>query len=75
MNIQNQATAAMQHLHASFAPFQCITTPASRKGGFSFTVVDERGVACRSERLYPEQYNAADGLERVIARTRRALVA
>jgi hypothetical protein len=48
---------------------------ASRKGGFSFTLVNEHGIARHSERLYPEQYSEAEPLQAVIERTRQALVA
>lgn len=48
---------------------------APRKGSFSFTLVDEHGIACHSERLYPEQYNRAGPLQAVIDRTRQSLVA
>jgi hypothetical protein len=38
-----------------------------RKGSFSFTLVDEHGVACHTERLYPDQYSRR-ALQAVIAR-------
>ena len=48
---------------------------AARKGCFSFTIVNEHGIARHSERLYPEQYSSAEPLQAVIERTRQALVA
>ena len=47
----------------------------ARKGSFSFTLVNEHGIARHSERLYPEQYESAEPLQAVIDRTRQALVA
>ncbi len=66
-------------LSQAFAPLQCLIV-APRKGSFSFTLVDEHGVACHTERLYPEQYTGAEPLQAVIDRTvidrtRQSLVA
>lgn len=72
-----------QHLHTqeaisaltrAFAPMNCLIV-AARKGSFSFTLVNEHGIARHSERLYPEQYASAAPLQAVIDRTRQALAA
>ena len=65
---------AIRALTNAFAPMNCLIL-AARKGCFSFTVVNEYGVARHSERLYPEQYSSAEPLQAVIDRTRQALVA
>ena len=75
MMTQNAHTqAAIRTLSQAFAPLNCIIL-ASRKNSFSFTLVDEHGIAQHSERLYPEQYNRAEPLQAVIERTRQALIA
>ncbi|MEE1867073.1 MULTISPECIES: hypothetical protein [Pseudomonas] len=66
--------AAIRTLSQAFAPLNCLIM-ASRKGGFSFTLVNEHGIARHSERLYPEQYSQSEPLQAVIERTRQALVA
>ncbi|MEG1960557.1 MAG: hypothetical protein RR222_11790 [Pseudomonas sp.] len=66
--------AAIRTLSQAFAPLNCLIM-ASRKGGFSFTLVNEHGIARHSERLYPEQYSQSAPLQAVIERTRQALVA
>ncbi len=66
--------AAIRTLSQAFAPLNCIIL-ASRKNSFSFTLVDEHGIAQHSERLYPEQYTRAEPLQAVIDRTRQALIA
>lgn len=66
-HIQN----AIRTLSAAFAPFAC-HIQAVRNGSFSFTIVNDSGVARHSERLYPEQYSE-DSLQRVIDRTRQSL--
>ncbi|MBH3430705.1 hypothetical protein [Pseudomonas alkylphenolica] len=66
--------AAISTLSQAFAPLNCLIL-ASRNGGFSFTLVNEHGIARHSERLYPEQYSQAEPLQAVIERTRQALVA
>jgi hypothetical protein len=48
---------------------------AARKGCFSFTIVNEHGIARHSERLYPDQYSSPEPLQAVIDRTRQALTA
>ena len=65
---------AIRTLTSAFAPMNCLIM-AARKGCFSFTVVNEHGIARHTERLYPEQYSSAEPLQIVIDRTRQALVA
>ncbi|WP_044872340.1 hypothetical protein [Pseudomonas sp. LFM046] len=72
MTIHHQAQAAISTLTSAFAPFTCHIT-AARNGNFSFTVVNEFGVARHSERLYPEQYGDADHMKNVIDRAQKAL--
>ncbi|MDH4561272.1 MULTISPECIES: hypothetical protein [unclassified Pseudomonas] len=72
MTIHHQAQAAISTLTHAFAPFTCHIT-AARNGNFSFTIVNEFGVARHSERLYPEHYGDADHLQNVIDRTHKAL--
>ena len=74
MSIQQQAQRAIHTLHQAFAPMQCLIAAQSRKGSFSFTLVDKTGIAQYSQRLYPGQYND-DSLQQVIERTRQSLTA
>ncbi|MFV3406700.1 MULTISPECIES: hypothetical protein [Pseudomonas] len=74
MSKQQQIQTAFGTLSQAFAPLKCLIV-APRKGSFSFTLVDEHGVACHTERLYPEQYNRAEPLQAVIERTRQSLTA
>ncbi|WP_110969363.1 hypothetical protein [Pseudomonas huaxiensis] len=74
MNQNTRTQAAIRTLSQAFAPLNCIIL-ASRKNSFSFTLVDEHGIAQHSERLYPDQYTGAEPLQAVIDRTRQALVA
>ncbi len=74
MSIQIQTQNAISTLTHAFAPLNCLIM-ASRKSGFSFTLVNEHGIARHSERLYPDQYSSAEPLQAVIERTRQALVA
>jgi hypothetical protein len=76
-------TITMTHIHTqdairtltnAFAPMNCLIM-AARKGCFSFTIVNEHGIARHSERLYPDQYSSAEPLQAVIDRTRQALTA
>ena len=71
MSTQQQIQAAIRTLSDAFAPMNCHIL-ATRKGSFSFTVVDHTGVAQHSQRLYPGQYGD-DSLQLVIDRTRQAL--
>ena len=73
MSIQQQAQRAIQTLHQAFAPMQCLIAAQSRKGSFSFTLLDAQGVARRSERLYPEHFADQQRLQAVIERTRQSL--
>jgi len=66
--------AAIRTLSQAFAPLNCIIL-ASRKNNFSFTLVDDNGIAQHTERLYPEQYNRAEPLQAVIDRARQSLTA
>jgi len=74
MQTHHQIQAAIGTLSQAFSPLKCLIV-APRKGSFSFTLVDEHGVACHSERLYPEQYSRSEPLQAVIARTRQSLTA
>jgi len=65
---------AIRTLTTAFAPMNCLIM-AARKGCFSFTIVNEHGIARHSERLYPDQYSSAEPLQAVIDRTRQALTA
>lgn len=69
-----QIQEAIRTLKAAFAPLNCIIL-APRKDSFSFALVDEHGVACHSERLYPQQYLADEPLQAVIARVQSSLAA
>ncbi|PTQ72240.1 hypothetical protein C8K61_103169 [Pseudomonas sp. GV071] len=71
MNTQPQVQDAISTLRNAFAPLAC-HIQAVRNGCFSFTIVNERGVARHCERLYPEQY-ANGSLQHVIDRTRQTL--
>jgi hypothetical protein len=74
MNTQHQTQNAIRTLTTAFAPMNCLIM-AARKGCFSFTLVNEHGIARHSERLYPDQYASAEPLQAVIERTRQALAA
>ncbi|GAB7533042.1 hypothetical protein PS3A_54580 [Pseudomonas sp. 3A(2025)] len=75
MTIHNTHTQkAISALTNAFAPMHCLIL-AARKGSFSFTLVNEHGIARHSERLYPEQYASGAPLQAVIERTRQALAA
>ncbi|ERO64557.1 MULTISPECIES: hypothetical protein [Pseudomonas] len=74
MSTQIQTQNAIRTLTNAFAPLNCLIM-ATRKNGFSFTLVNEHGIARHSERLYPDQYSSAEPLQAVIERTRQALVA
>jgi len=74
MKKSTQIQEAIGTLKAAFAPLNCIIL-APRKDSFSFALVDEYGVACHSERLYPQQYQAAEPLQAVIARVQSTLAA
>lgn len=73
MNTQHQIQDAIRTLTHAFAPFDC-RIQATRKGSFSFTLVNQAGIARYSQRLYPGQYSGAS-LQQVIERTRQSLVA
>jgi hypothetical protein len=70
MSIQHHAQDAIRVLSEAFAPLHCHIQAPSRKGNFSFTLVNEHGIACHSERLYPEHYRGNERLQRVIERAR-----
>jgi hypothetical protein len=74
MTTQIHTQDAIRTLTNAFAPMNCLIM-AARKGCFSFTLVNEHGIARHSERLYPDQYSSAEPLQAVIERTRQALVA
>lgn len=71
MTHQPHIQDAIRTLSTAFAPLAC-HIQAVRNGSFSFTIVNDRGVARHSERLYPEQYSEGS-LQRVIDRTRQSL--
>ena len=73
MNTQQQIQDAVSTLSRAFAPFDCRIL-AARKGSFSFTVVNQAGIAQHSQRLYPGQYSGPH-LQQVIDRTRQVLKA
>ncbi len=74
MQTQHQIQAAIGTLSQAFSPLKCLLV-APRKGSFSFTLVDEHGIACHTERLYHEQYSRSEPLQAVIARPRQSLTA
>jgi hypothetical protein len=74
MTTHIQTQNAIRTLTNAFAPMDCLIM-AARKGCFSFTIVNEHGIARHSERLYPNQYSSDAPLQAVIDRTRQALVA
>jgi hypothetical protein len=74
MNAHIHTQDAIRTLTNAFAPMNCLIM-AARKGCFSFTIVNEHGIARHSERLYPDQYSSAEPLQAVIDRTRQALTA
>jgi len=74
MSTQFHTQDAIRTLTNAFAPINCLIM-AARKGFFSFTLVNEHGIARHSERLYPDQYSSAEPLQAVIDRTRQALTA
>ncbi len=74
MSTQIHTQDAIRTLADAFAPMNCLIM-AARKGCFSFTLVNEHGIARHSERLYPDQYSSAEPLQAVIERTRQALIA
>lgn len=73
MNTQHQIQKAIHTLSQAFAPLDC-RIQAARKGNFSFTLVDNTGIAHYSQRLYRGQYSD-ESLQRVIERTRQSLTA
>ncbi|MVW75614.1 hypothetical protein [Pseudomonas xionganensis] len=73
MNTQQQIQDAVSTLSRAFAPLDCRIL-AARKGSFSFTVVNQAGIAQHSQRLYPGQYSGQH-LQQVIDRTRQVLKA
>jgi hypothetical protein len=75
MSIQHQAQMAMSTLSGAFAPHNCVIQAPGTKGNFSFTVVNQHGVVCHTQRLYPDQYVGSDRLQQIIDRTRKSLTA
>lgn len=73
MQTYPQTHEAIRALTHAFAPMNCIIM-AARNGNFSFTVVNEHGIARHSERVYAEQYASPGPLQAIIDRTRQALV-
>lgn len=73
MSIQHQAQAAMSALSSAFAPLNCFIQAPGNKGSFSFTIVNQHGVACHTQRLYPDQYMGNGRLEQIIDRARKSL--
>ncbi|HLV18912.1 MAG TPA: hypothetical protein VKY70_15755 [Pseudomonas sp.] len=70
MSNHHHAERAISALREAFAPLDCYIVAPGRKGGFSFTLVDQHGVARHSERLYPEHLQG-DRLQQIIERTRQ----
>lgn len=73
MNTQHQIQDAIRTLSSAFAPLDCRIL-ATRKGNFSFTIVNHAGIAQHTQRLYPDQYSS-ESLPLVIERTRQLLLA
>lgn len=63
----------MSALTHAFSPLNCLIQAQGRKGSFSFTIIDDHGIACHSQRLYPDQYLASDKLNQIIDRARQSL--
>ena len=75
MSIQHQAQVAMSELAGAFAPLNCLIQAPGNKGSFSFTIVNQHGVVCHTQRLYPDQYIGNGRLAQIIDRTRKSLTA
>jgi hypothetical protein len=73
MNTHHQIQDAIRTLSSAFAPLDCHIL-AARNGSFSFTLVNEAGIAQHSQRLYPGQYSGSH-LDKVIQQTKQSLVA
>ncbi|MBO3277046.1 hypothetical protein [Pseudomonas schmalbachii] len=74
MNTPTQIQHAIHTLSSAFAPLNCIVM-ARKKDSFSFTLVNEHGIARHSERLYPQQYQKPEPLQAVIERIQSSLTA
>lgn len=74
MKTSLQIQEAIHTLSVAFAPLNCIIQ-AKRKHGFSFTLVNEHGIAKHTERLYPQQYQDEAPLQAVIERVQATLAA
>ena len=74
MNVNTQAETAIHTLSQAFAPLRCVIV-ATRNNSFSFSIVNEHGVARHTERLYSEQYAAPAPLQAVNNRARQSLAA
>lgn len=74
MKTSIQIQEAIRTLTAAFAPLNCVIQ-AKRKHGFSFTLVNEHGIARHTERLYPQQYQSTEPLKAVIERVQATLAA
>ncbi|MCP8465001.1 hypothetical protein NK553_13690 [Pseudomonas sp. ZM23] len=74
MKTSIQIQEAIRTLTAAFAPLNCVIQ-AKRKHGFSFTLVNEHGIARHTERLYPQQYQGSEPLNAVIERVQATLAA
>lgn len=66
----HHAQQAIQVLSKAFTPLECMIQ-AARNDCFSFTLIDEYGIACYSERVYPEQYSDEQKILEIIERARR----
>jgi hypothetical protein len=73
MNTNLQIKDAINTLTTAFAPFDCRIL-ATRKNSFSFTVVNESGIARHTQRLYPGQYSQPNLLQ-VIEKAKQAIAA
>jgi hypothetical protein len=74
MTFNTQTQTAIHTLSQAFAPLRCVIL-AARNDSFSFSIVNEHGVARHTERLYSEQYAAPAPLQAVINRARQSMVA
>ena len=74
MSTQIHTQDAIRTLTNAFAPMNCLIM-AARKGCFSFTLVNEHGIAKHTERLYPQQYQGEAPLNAVIQRVQATIAA
>ena len=71
MNTHHEIRDAINILSKAFSPFECHIV-AARKSSFSFTVVNQSGIAKHTQRLYPDQYSRSN-LQQVIDKAKQAI--